>query len=310
MDYKRIRGTTCDVFTLACKQGYVSIAVALLTHGLAAETYEFDESPIYCGLALKHGLELVYAALAAGYDPNQRRLYAAPFSVGPVNVGESFLHIATEAGNGAAASALVAAGADVHAATESGRTAMWGAVDRADEAMIELLCDLGADVNTEIVRRFDNDVVVASPLVVACGKVNIDLATKLLAAGADPNVSSNRGTQTNHQPDPVVIALGMRSAPLLELLVRKGAVPCGLPAKLRGPVDPGQIEEAVNAHRAAIRKLIGLGGRETLPRPTDMGRLVILGNEVALHLPVSSEAVYVESVLEDGWEPRRVWDCV
>ncbi|HUQ34758.1 MAG TPA: ankyrin repeat domain-containing protein [Aestuariivirga sp.] len=118
------------------------------------------------------------------------------------------LHDAAKAGDVAAITAALDAGADIEA-SEGGGTPLYFAVRRGHLAAAKLLLERGADVI--VGSNYSGDV-----LTIATAKLRVDLMTLLLAHGANPN-STFQGESVLH------VAVKYRCLACVKALVEAGA---------------------------------------------------------------------------------------
>jgi cytochrome c len=118
------------------------------------------------------------------------------------------LHDAAKAGDVAAITAALDAGADIEV-SEGGGTALYFAVKRGHLAAAKLLIERGADVS--VGSNYAGDL-----LAIASAKVRVDLMTLLLAHGANPNSAFN-GESVLH------VAVKNGCLACVKLLVEAGA---------------------------------------------------------------------------------------
>lgn len=221
-------------------------ADALVRAGAAVDAAnDFGVTPLWLA-CLNGSAAMVAALLAAGADANA----ALPS-------GETVLMTASRTGSAAAVRLLASHGADVNARERSrGQTALMWAAARQHPDVVEALVDLGADVHARSAPRprrihtrtagFNPAGVVdvvqggATPLLFAARHGGLDVARRLVAAGADVNDAAASGTSAL-----VVAAHGGHTA-LARYLIEQGA-------------DPNAAEAGYSALHVAV-----LRGDETL----------------------------------------------
>jgi ankyrin repeat protein len=173
-------GTTA--LTWAISEHHESAVALLIERGAPVDVRSKVVPPRAAGA---RGVE---GTVPVAFDPEQAPL-------GYVNGGFTPLHFAAREGEGAAARALLAAGADVNAIAADGKNALGLAIYNGHYELASLLIDAGADVNQADAEGFP-------PLFWAVDRRNMEwnpgfpwiqtadplpLARKLLEAGADPN---------------------------------------------------------------------------------------------------------------------------
>src|SRR4051812_32123918 len=106
----------------------------------------------------------------------------------PASAGTKLIE-AVKRGDAAAVRALIAQkapGNDINASDPDGSTALHWAVQRDDVALIDMLLAAGADVKAATRYKI-------TPLSLACTNGNARVVDRLLKAGADPNAVSEEG---------------------------------------------------------------------------------------------------------------------
>ncbi len=122
---------------------------------------------------------------------------------------------AVKAGNAASASQLIASGADVNARDAYGTTVLMNAAHSGNLEMVETLLAGGAEVDAK-------DELGWTALMKACFNADMDrgfpeIVTRLIAAGADPNVKITYGIR------PLMLAAGYGEAGVCQALLTGGA---------------------------------------------------------------------------------------
>jgi ankyrin repeat protein len=137
---------------------------------------------------------------------------------------------AAHAGNAQAASALLAAGADVNAQDNARVTPLTAAASTGDTELLQLLLDAGADVHLGDAKGYDG-----APLTQAAYADDLAGVRLLLSRGAgtrDPGIKSEGEDEKSAHSQPLNLALifaCMHSTPeLAEVLLDAGADPNGL----------------------------------------------------------------------------------
>jgi ankyrin repeat protein len=122
---------------------------------------------------------------------------------------------AVKAGDVDRAGQLLAAGADVNARDTYGATVLMNAAHSGNLEMVEALLSAGAEVDAK-------DELGWTALMKACHNADLDrgfpeIVTRLIAAGADPNVNITYGIR------PLMLAAGYGEAGVCEALLAGGA---------------------------------------------------------------------------------------
>jgi ankyrin repeat protein len=115
-----------------------------------------------------------------------------------------------QAGDRAAALAMIASGADVNKAQPDGTTPLHWAAYRVDRELVQTLLKKGA--KADVVNRYG-----ASPLAEAARVANVDLVGMLLEAGADANASNEDGQTA------LMLAARTGNVAVADQLVKHGA---------------------------------------------------------------------------------------
>ena len=195
-----------------CQKLVLQMVRILIAHG--AEVRAKDEegvTPLHCA-ACAGDRDVVQLLLTAGAEVNARTVrHSEPGSTawGRHSLGSEFcagttpLQIAALGRDRHLVELLLAYGADIHAANESGATALHYAVGEAQ--LIELLIAKGADVNAQDRKG-------ATPLVNALSSGFVKTANTLLAAGAKevdmrefPAEEHRLGRDDTYAPVPVSV---------------------------------------------------------------------------------------------------------
>jgi uncharacterized protein len=157
-----------------------------------------------------------HAATSRRFRRGRRSLIAAaaafliPFALTSAVQAQSLLADHIQAGERRAALAMIADGADVHAAQPDGTTPLHWAVYRVDRELAGALLARGAHAGA--VNRYG-----ASPLGEAVKVASVELVEMLLDAGADPDVANEDGQTA------LMLAARTGSVAVADLLVRHGA---------------------------------------------------------------------------------------
>ena len=130
----------------------------------------------------------LYNAAEKGHGEIVSGLVAAGADVNAATQdGYTPLYAAAEKGHGEIASGLVAAGADVNAARQDGSTPLYTAALKGHGEFVSGLVAAGADVNAAMQGG-------STPLVVAAQTGHGEIVSGLVAAGADVNAATQGGT--------------------------------------------------------------------------------------------------------------------
>jgi ankyrin repeat protein len=198
----------------------VSLLVAAGARPSAQDAYGL--TPLHYAAQMRARSEVIRSLVTLGADPNARTfsdpagqakviwLWAVESTVGPAHpalAGATPLHLAalTDAGN---VQALLSGGADVHAASRTGWTALHFAAAAGQQALMEPLLRAGADVNVP-------DGQGRTPLHIAAGAGYVDAARRLVNAGALIDVRDSSGRT------PADLASAGGHSAVLRLLVGK-----------------------------------------------------------------------------------------
>lgn len=202
-----------------------AMAGALVRAGAAVDAAnDFGATPLWLA-AFNGSATMVAALLSAGADANA----ALPS-------GETVLMTASRTGSAKAVRLLASRGADVNAREQSrGQTALMWAVAQQHPDVVEALVALGADVHARSSprpRRIHTrtagfnpagvvDVVQGgnTPLLFAARQGGLDIAWRLVAAGADVNDAAASGTSA------LVVAAHSGHTALAAFLLEQGADP-------------------------------------------------------------------------------------
>ncbi|KAK3339026.1 ankyrin repeat-containing domain protein [Neurospora tetraspora] len=128
----------------------------------------------------------------------------------PDETGHMPLHQAVHNIHLAAARQLLDCGADINAATKSGRTPLYLAIAKRSTDIVSLLCERGAVIN----RCVGDSIPLLAAITAGC----TDIARVLIQAGAaDPNLSGGKGNF------PLLMASALGNEELVEMLLAHGA---------------------------------------------------------------------------------------
>ena len=162
---------------LAASNGDPVMIRRLLNAGADVNARSREGQTILMNAALNGNSNAISALLEHGADVHATEAFR----------GQSALMWAAARGNVDAIEVLIEAGADLHAKSTSGFTALLFAVRDDRAAAVEALLRLGANIEDQARDG-------TSVLNVAIVNAYFDLASLLLEAGADPNVSDPRGS--------------------------------------------------------------------------------------------------------------------
>jgi ankyrin repeat protein len=161
---------------LAALNGNAEIIGLLLAHGADVNGTSSEGETALMLAALNGRPQAVARLLEHGADPNLVEPYK----------GQSALMWAAGGGNAEAASLLIAHGAEVDARSDGGFTALLFAVRNAELEALDVLIAAGADVDAAANET--------TALNVAVVNGYFDVASALLAHGAEPNLPDARGS--------------------------------------------------------------------------------------------------------------------
>lgn len=143
-------------------------------------------------------------------------------------MGRSPVHLAAEHAGKAVLSSLLNAGADATVADTNGWTPIFYAANFGNTNVLPELLKLDKNVNRK-------DLVGLTPLLIAVGGSEgmrrVQVVSALLEAGADPNLTDEKGLS------PLVRAMLTRDIPVFRLLLRYGAHPDRLSSKGKSARD-------------------------------------------------------------------------
>ena len=156
------------------------------------------------------------------------------------------------AGDYEAARSLLAEDTNVNAVDIYGDTPLAHAVMQADSKLVELLIDLGADIN--IRNNFD-----ITPFVLACIEGNIGLLRIFINKGADINQVFSYGRV--RRMTPLMVASRLGNLDVVRELLQNGA-----DANLKDSVGRVAYDYAIKNNQSAIADLLLSYRREQLPQ--------------------------------------------
>ncbi|KAK3399886.1 ankyrin repeat-containing domain protein [Sordaria brevicollis] len=178
--------------------GRSALHYAASSHGPSASSSS-STSPSSSSSYEDEKAEIVKVLCSHGANPNL-----------PDETGHMPLHQAVHNVHLAAARQLLDCGADINAATKSGRTPLYLAIAKRSTDIVSLLCERGAVIN-----RCVGD---STPLLAAITAGCTDIARVLIQAGAaDPNLSGGKGNF------PLLMAAALGNEELVEMLLAHGA---------------------------------------------------------------------------------------
>jgi ankyrin repeat protein len=159
-----------------------AMTVKLLAAGADANAHLLSGETPLMEAARRDNLETLRLLLASGADPNTRE----------VNGGQNALMWAISQRHAAVAEELVRRGADIHARSKRGFTALMFAAQQGDADSVRILLGAGAKPNDVMPRTG------LTPLLIASAMGRTKAAALLLDKGADANVVDANGFTSLH----------------------------------------------------------------------------------------------------------------
>ena len=159
-----------------------SMTVKLLAAGADPNAHLLSGETPLMDAARRGNLATLRALLSGGANPNARE----------ANAGQTALMWATPEHHTAVVEELVRHGADVHARSKNGFTALMFAAQQGDADCAHILIGAGANVNDVMPKSG------LTPLIIASAMGHADAVALLLDNGADPNAADARGYTSLH----------------------------------------------------------------------------------------------------------------
>jgi ankyrin repeat protein len=181
-----------------------AMTVKLLAAGADANAHLLSGETPLMEAARRDNLETLRLLLASGADPNTRE----------VNGGQNALMWAISQRHAAVAEELVRRGADIHARSKRGFTALMFAAQQGDADSVRILLGAGAKPNDVMPRTG------LTPLLIASAMGRTKAAALLLDKGADANVVDANGFTSLHYA-----AKRRGAVAIVSALLRHGAKP-------------------------------------------------------------------------------------
>lgn len=174
-------------------------------------------------------------------------MFAAFFAAGSARAEESgeALRKAIRAGDVAAVQRLLAAGADVNAASETGRTPLYRAALSGRTEVVRVLLAAGADVNAATTSG-------RTPLHIAISMRRNEVVRVLLDKGANVNAAIKGGVKDGQTPLHLAASDGL--ADVVRVLLEKGANPNAADKEGWTPLQLAVLEDHADAVRALLDK--------------------------------------------------------
>ncbi len=232
---------------LAIQRGHLNVVRFLLANGASPSVADANGwTPLYLA-ALRGQLSALRVLLESGISVDQ----PLPES------GMRALHAATESGNNAVISFLLAEGANVNAKDKEGRTALHIAAARGLTNAIELLIPGHADLEASALRQSENNNINGTtiyynydgtPLNFAIAKLQFAAAAMLLEKGANPNPETGLVSplwlavkigNTNFVHWLIQAGSVTTNEPLIELAIER--MPAEIPFLLEAGADPNAV---------------------------------------------------------------------
>lgn len=176
---RRNSGATALSYAVAGR--HADVVRALLDAKADPNRTSFGLAPLFLA-AENSDVEIIKLLLKAGANVNEP-LQAVDEDMKVRNGDTALIASASPGVSAAATQALLAAGANVNARADNGKTAVMQAIASENLAVLKVLLDARADVKGKMAAPEEIDA-----LTLAVGKGRADMVKLLLAAGADPMV--------------------------------------------------------------------------------------------------------------------------
>ena len=185
---------------LACREGHLRAVQRLLFHGADCNQRTLQSTTPLIDASSQGNVEIVRILLQAGANSNQK-----------TETGSTALYITSRLGSREIVESLLKSGAAVNNIENDHASALQVASEQGHLHIAQMLIEYGSDINYVCL---DPDV---SPLYLACSNNHADVVEYLLSAGANVNLSGDRGIT------PIYIASWHDSIAIVNLLLKYNA---------------------------------------------------------------------------------------
>lgn len=192
---------------MGCTPGRWAVALSVGFLSAGATDGSAQESGDLLVAAMHDDIPVVSELIAAGADIDQQNEY-----------GHTPLIIAANYGYEELATLLVSKGADVNIQGQDGGTALLAAASNS-QPLVELLLSHGADVDARMANG--SGVFTQCAVGILRGRVTLDLATRLLSAGARVDDAATSGPTRGYTP--LMMAARNDDEALVRFLIENGA---------------------------------------------------------------------------------------